>query len=171
MTRGGKELANIPGWEITQEHHDTFNLARLGAVDTALVAGQYRRVGLYTCPAATAVGAGYGDLAGQETAEGRIYFNAVDDAAPGVAFDGYVRLSVLDPQQRVLATIYQGRTEDLRLGAADQRLRRVLKEIPQAWITQDYSMELQINPDAAVTFGAANSTLLMSVTSARARRA
>lgn len=137
----------------------------LPAADVVCVAGVFQEVGRYTLSAGEALEPGYDVLVGLESAPGRIFIDAQDNAAAD--YDGDVRLMLYDERDFPLATVWQARTEDLRLGAAARAARTPFPSTGKT-IGPDQSLVLMFRPDAPATFsaGTTNNTLcLIDVTS------
>lgn len=149
---------------IDRPFRSTLNKANLFAADKAVVAGEFVQLGKYTIPAGVAIAPGYGAMEGQDTAAGRILIAMMNNAAaPGVAIEGLLRLSVRNPQDRPVMILWESRTERVRLGATDPKI-----QVPFPWMnaiaTEDFSLVLEFRADAAGTAGSANSTCLVDVT-------
>jgi hypothetical protein len=133
----------------------------LGAVDVALVATKYREVGRFTVPAGTAYAIGYGGNPGQDSAEGRFYAD-INSIVPG-DLDGMVRLVLLDPQERVLETLFECHTSQLRTSATDRSQQLPVPE-HAAKIGEDYSIAFEMKPDADGTVDVSACILYLDVT-------
>ena len=161
--------ARIPGWEFLSDFHDVFNAARVGLVAITTSTTQWLQFGRFQCPAGLAFGMGYGDMRSMEAAPGRIHINLRTVAPANI--DGMIRIVQLDPQLSPIQTCWQGRSDDLRLGAADPTIRAPFAEDPRFWISQDFSFSFEVLGDAAQLVAVAASTILVSMTQARVRRA
>lgn len=149
----------------------TLGIADFMTADVATLAGQWNELGRYTLKAGMGLAIGYGAMEGLDAAAGRIYADIKDNGvAPGTATNGKLRIDLESPQKRVIRTIFESRTERLRTTLTDPT-----KQIPlpyhDAVATEDYSFVLRFMPDAAVTVGKTNSSLLMDVTTFDVSRA
>jgi hypothetical protein len=142
----------------------TLGTGDLIAGDTVCPANQYVELGRYVVQAGVALALGYGSMEGQDSANGRLYLNLMNNGvSPGAAVNGKIRIDIHNAQDRVQSTIFEGRTERLRTSVTDPR-----QQLPFPWInaitTEDVCFVLKFRPDAAVTVGKANSTLSMDAT-------
>jgi len=127
----------------------TLNASLLNmTTDVVCAAGVPARLGYFTVPAGQAYSVGYGPFVGRSDAIGHAMLILIDDAAG--AEEGLVSLEVRDPQGRHKATIFEARTEELKLGAADPGLRMPLAE-DAGMINEDDRIELWFTSDAADT--------------------
>ena len=125
LPNGGGALANVP-----------------------VNANQFIEVGRVVVPSGTAYDLGVGDLKSQADAIGRIFADLRDTTvAPGAKIDGIVRIDLHDPQNRVLRTVYQGRTEMLRTSQGDRRQQYPFskRNVRAGW---NYAFVLKVMPDA-----------------------
>lgn len=129
-------------------------------VSTQCVAGNPIILGMYEIPAGELVSIGYGSLAGQESAPGRIYIDLQSSTA---AVEGLVRISAFSPQNRPIEIMREYRTETLRQNSTDRT-----KQIPfpehEAYISEDKKIVLEFIADTTVTVDKAKSTILMDIT-------
>lgn len=127
---------------------------------TTCVAGNPIVLGMYEVPAGELVSIGYGNLAGQESATGRIYIDL--QSATG-AVEGLVRISAFSPQNRPYEILREYRTETLRQNASDRT-----KQIPfpehELYVSEDKKIVLEFIADSAVTVDKSKSTILMDIT-------
>lgn len=128
------------------------------------VANQFVELGRYTVQAGVALALGYESMSGQDSANGRLYLDMRDSStAPGLVADGRIRLDIHNAQDRVQATVFEGRTERLRSSLSDPR-----QQLPFPWInaiaTEDVVFVLKFRSDAVVTVGRTNSKLSMDAT-------
>lgn len=161
--------AALPGFQFLNDFHDHWNAARITLAAITTSTTQWLQFGRLQCPAGIAYGMGYGDLISQESALGRIFLNLQTVAPANI--DGMIRVVQLDPQLTPIQVCFQARSEDLRLGAADPTLRMPFAEDPRYWISQDFSFAFEIIGDAAQLINVPASTVRISMTQARVRRA
>ena len=126
-----------------------------------LVADTFQKVGEYTVLAGEAIQAGFGSLAGQHSAEGRVYVDLQDDAAAD--YDGVVRLEVHNARDRHQETLFESRTEVLRTSATDRTQQLPFPKIAGA-IGQDAKLVLTFKPDDAGTLHQDNTNIAMDAT-------
>lgn len=146
---------------LINPYRSALTAADLLDADTACVAGKFVEVGRYTVPAGMAICLGYGGLAGQDQAEGRIY-SKLQKAGPA-AVPGMVRLVLLDPQDRPVETLFEARTEQLETSATDRTQQMPFPEHP-AKFGEDWTLSFQLKGDAADTVDVSICTLFMEVT-------
>lgn len=148
---------------LTNAYHDTLNLSRLGmTAGVAISNTQYTEFGRITCPAGTAYEIGFGDLKGLDNAEGRIFLD-VETVTP-TAFDGFIRIDVHDPQNRVKATVTQRRTDELRTTKTDPT-KQLPMSATKVRIGKDWSFVFKMQADAGGnTMDNTKSALLCSMT-------
>lgn len=115
--------------------------------DTVLSNGKYVELGRYTVPAGTAVAIGYGGNVGQDSAQGRFYADINDDTATPADEDGMLRLVLLDPQERVVETLFECHTSQLRTSATDRTQQLPMPEHP-AKFGEDWILALEMKGDA-----------------------
>ncbi|MBK5251101.1 MAG: hypothetical protein JJE29_00425 [Peptostreptococcaceae bacterium] len=137
---------------MAKKFKTTLNAALLGMdTDVVCAAGVPARLGTFTIPAGQAYSVGYGPFVGRSDAIGHAMLVLMDDTAvTPEAEEGLVSLEVRDPQGRHKATIFEARTEELKLGAADPGLRMPLAE-DAGMINEDDRIELWFTSDAADT--------------------
>lgn len=137
----------------------------ISAVTVPVLVGQYVELGRKTVQAGVALALGYDSMSGQDAAAGRFYFDLRDNAAsPGAILNGTLRIDVQNAQNRVQATIWEGRMETLRTSASDRRQQLPLPFI-NAVSTEDVSFVFMFKADASGTVGKVNSTVLIDATS------
>jgi hypothetical protein len=142
----------------------TLGIGDFMVADVPVVTNQFVELGRYTVQAGVALALGYGSMEGQDSANGRLYLDLRNNAAsPGVVLNGKLRLDIHNAQDRVQATIWEGRTERIRTSATDPR-----QQLPMPWInaitTEDVSFVLKFRADAAGTVGKANTVLSLDAT-------
>lgn len=156
---------------LTDEFVAAWNaVAIMGSTDTALVAGQYIQVGSIVVPAGTVYVLGSGAHRAQESATGRIYMDLRDTtASPGAQIQGFVRWVLMDPQSRIRATIWEGRSEQLRTTLSDRRQQLPFPQLPNYGASWQWSLILQVNADTGSvgngTISHTNTVALVSYTS------
>jgi hypothetical protein len=149
---------------LKNPYRSTLNSTNLiAAAAPATVLNQFIELGRYTLPAGVALELGAGVQSGQMDAVGRIYADLRTAAA--VAVNGMVRLDLVNPQNRVIATLFEGRTDSLRNATlADRRTYIPFPKLNSA-IGQDWAIVMKLQGDAAaVTATAAQSTVLVDCT-------
>lgn len=131
---------------------------------TAVVAGQFNKLGERKIEAGEELSVGYGQQDGQESAQGRIFADIRDNAAsPGAVVPGVFRLQVYSPQNRPMFILGEWRTETLSTGSGDRTKQVPLKE-DQYLLTEDKKLVLEFMPDAAATIGKVNTKILLDTT-------
>lgn len=147
---------------ITNSYHRSMTDAQLGmTADVALVAGEFRTLGVYTVPAGQAFAVGFGDLQGQDSAIGRAYLDL--NAAGPTDINGIIRFVLQDANQNTILTLWEGRTETLRTSATD-RTQQIPFPIKKVRVYEDYRVVMQCNPDANATATAADTNGVFSCT-------
>jgi hypothetical protein len=129
--------------------------------DTTLATDKFTEIGRYTVPAGTAVAIGYGGSNGQDSAQGRFYAD-INKAGPADV-DGIVRLVLLDPQERVVETLFECHTAQLRTSATDRSQQLPMPEHP-AKFGEDWILALHMKGDAADLVDVSICVLYMDVT-------
>lgn len=106
------------------------------------------------------IGLGFGD-GGMDNALGRIVLDL--QTAASAKIDGLVRIQVLTPQDIPVATVFESRTENLRMGLTDYKSRMPFNEGQlNCRIGEDYKVQFVIFADATATIDKTKSTLLAS---------
>jgi len=96
-----------------------------------------------------------------DNALGRVLLDLKTSADADI--DGLVRIQILTPMDIPVATVFESRTENLRMGATDFKSRIPFNESQlNARITEDYKIQFVIFADATQVLSKANSTLLAS---------
>lgn len=149
---------------VTNPFRTTLGTGDFMAADVLCAVGQYVELGRNTVQAGVALALGYGSMEGQDSANGRLYLDVRNNGvAPGVIANGKVRIDIHNAQDRVIATIFEGRTERLRTSGTDPR-----QQLPFPWInavnTEDVSFVFKFRADAAVTVSKTNTILSMDAT-------
>lgn len=128
---------------------------------TICIPGNPIMLGEYVVPAGEMVKIGYGQLDGQENAQGRIFID-MRNTADGL-LDGFVRITAYSAQNRALEILQEYRTETLRQNETDRT-----KQIPfsehQAWVPEDKKIVLEFIADSAVTVDKVKTKVLMDIT-------
>jgi len=117
--------------------------------DTVLgLAGVWAQIGAgYVVPDGQAIRLGHGSLAGQDNAQGRLYFDMVDDAAGPE--DGMVRIVARNPSLTRAIILFQGSTNKGRAGAADDRYAQIPFPAIGDFIPENWVIAVEILPDLA----------------------
>lgn len=137
-----------------------FTVNDLIKADTVCVAGNPSKLGEYVVPAGELVSVGYGSLAGQESAQGRIFLDIQSDTK---AENGIIRISAHSPQNRPREIIREYRTEVIRQAESD-RTKQVPFPEHDLWVTEDKKIVLEFIADADCTVSKAKSKVLMDIT-------
>lgn len=136
----------------------------VSAATVAVVAGQYVELGRVTVPAGVGLALGFGGTPGQGEAEGRI--RASLNTSVPAAIQGRLRFTLNDPQDRVLETLYESRTEAIRPpGTADTRGTFAPFPFINAIASRSRSLVAWLRADAAATVSRAHSPILVEGTS------
>jgi hypothetical protein len=135
------------------------------AASTTVVSTQYTELGRTVVQAGVALAVGYEQMGGQDSATGRIFADFRDAAAsPGALVDGIIRLDIHNAQDRVEATIWEGRTEALRQVTNDRGTWIPLPFI-NAVMKEDTALVLKFKADSAsVVLGKTNTGLVIDTT-------
>lgn len=151
---------------IKNPYRSTLNASQLLAASIpTTVAGQFIELGRYTLPAGVALSLGHGIQTGQADSVGRMYADFKDDSTPAVDVDGMIRLDLHNPQDRVVSTLFEGRTESLRNATLTDR--RTYIPMPEQPVTvgQDWSIVLKLMADTSgLDIDAAVTTILFDAT-------
>ena len=131
---------------VRNKYRKTLTANDLITDGVTLIAGQYVELGRYEVEAGEALAVGYGQYGGQVNASGRAYL-FIQDSVPA-QLNGYIRIDLHSPQDRVIETVFEGRTEDLALGANDPTLRVPLP-FNYPFAKENRAFVLKMNADAA----------------------
>lgn len=149
---------------VQEKYRSAFTKSELISGDVVCAAGQFNRLGAYVVKAGEAISVGFGNQSGQQNAQGRIYIDLKDNAAaPGANTNGLLRMVAYSPQDRPVEIIWEARTESLRTNSSDRTQQNPYQE-HDLMVPEDKKLVLEFLPDAAVTVGKANSTVLMDIT-------
>lgn len=108
----------------------------------------WTEIGSYQVPDGTAIMLGNGSLIGQDNAQGRLYFDIIDDAAG--AEDGMIRIVAVNPTQTKEFILFQGSTTKGRSGDADTRAAQIpLPEQKDFVVPENWYIKIKMKPDAA----------------------
>lgn len=136
---------------LQNAYKSTLNQSIMGT-DPTTVVGQYVEIARYIVVAGQGIALGYGNLAGQSDAIGRIYMKIIDDTAGDVTLEpGMIRIEARNPQDRPIATLFEARTEDLNCNAlasptpADKVSFPMMKDV----LTEDFAIVVLLKADAA----------------------
>lgn len=141
--------------------------AELMPANVPVVAGVPTRLGVFSVPLGIVFGWGRGADLGLEDTEGRIFIDVRDSAAaPGGVVNGTIRLIAINSLGQDQEVYWEGRTENLRIGAASLRERSILPEL-EPIIPAGFSMALVFVSDTTVTLGSANTVILIAARRAR----
>lgn len=131
------------------------------AASTALVVGQYNKIGEVICPAGLYKKIGYGASNSQSDAQGRMY--AKLNTAASAEITGKLRISVFSPQDRSMAVIFEAPSAALNQNASDRTKQIPMPELPFA-IGKDYKFVFEFKPDTAGAITAAQSVIQIDTT-------
>lgn len=135
----------------------------IDAATVAVTAGDTIKLGEYQVPVGENIILGFGQSAGQESAEGRIYIDLKDaETTPGNV-DGTLRITLYSPQNRPVAIVDEFRTETLR-GSSTDRTKQVPYPERVYQITPYKKVVMEFISDADKTISKANSTVLIDIT-------
>lgn len=141
-----------------------FNGATMVGTSTACAVNTYTEVGRLMVPAGRRYALGAGAFAKLNEAVGRIYASIFNDAAaPGALIPGSIRLDMHDPTDHFVVTLFEMRTDAQGIASTTVSEQPVLPHMSPSG-SFNYSIVLKLLPDAAATFGAANSSLSISYT-------
>lgn len=117
-------------------------------------------LGQYVVPAGELVSIGYGNLDGQQNAQGRIFIDLQDTTK---AVDGLIRISAFSPQDRPKEIMREYRTETLRLNV-DDRTKQLAFPEHQLYISEDKKIVLEFIADTDCTVSKSKTKILMDIT-------
>lgn len=141
-----------------------FRLADFMAADVAVVTGQWNKLGEFQIDPGQIIALGYGELAGQQDASGRIFADFRDNtAAPGANFDGIVQIAIYDANDHPMMILDEYRTEQLRTSSSDRR-EQIALPFNNTYASQYKKYVLFFKPDAAGTISHTNSKLMLDTT-------
>ena len=131
-------------------------------------AGVYTILGKRQIQAGELLSLGYGQGAGQDTADGRIFVDIRDNSAsPGVVIKGKARLTAYTPQMRPLVILGEYRIETLNQNSTDRTKQLAYPESVYQ-LSEDKYLVLEFMPDATSTVGANNSSAVVDITEVQA---
>ena len=113
----------------------------LGAV------ANWTTIGSYTVPDGVAIMVGTGTSGSQADAQGRCYFDIVDDAAG--AEEGMIRVVAVDPENTSRITLMEKSTTTGRSGDADTRSGQIPLPERGPWLLPATKIQVEMKPDAA----------------------
>lgn len=146
----------------------TFTKQQLMPADVACVANIPIRLAEFVVPLGKVFAWGRGLDLGLTDTEGRIFLDMRGTgAAPGAIVDGTVRLVAINQLGQEQEIYWEGRTEQLRLGATILRDRMILPN-QEPLVPNGFSLAVVFISDTTVTVGQANTTILID--GRRARR-
>lgn len=140
----------------------------IGTSTVTLVKGQYVDIGVLKVKADEYVGMGYGEDTAQNTAQGRIFFEAKDNSGTPVAIEGMFRIYMTSSQQ--LPVGEKPVVIDVDLAALAQGSGNRTQQIPlpfnNVMLSKDKEFHFQIMNTAASaqTLSLANSKALIDIT-------
>lgn len=129
-------------------------------VTTGSSTDTFYQIGSFEVPFGQAVELGLGVNAGYDNARGRLYAD-LKDAVPADV-DGMVRIVMYNATRTKSKILWQGRTEKLRAGTADDRQSQIPFPQTGVVIPEKYFIDIEFKPDAGGSVvSAANSTVLI----------
>lgn len=141
-----------------------FNGASMAGTTAACPALQYTEIGRLMVPAGRRYALGSGAFTKLNEATGRIFASIFNNAAaPGALIPGSLRLDLHDPTDHFVVTLMETRTDAQGLTSTSPSEQPVLPHMSPSG-SFNYSLVALLLPDAAATFGAANSALSISYT-------
>lgn len=141
--------------------------AELMPANVTVVAGVPTRLHEFEIPIGLIFGWGKGADLGLEDTEGRVFIDIRDAAAaPGGVVNGLIRLIAVNALGQEQEVYWEGRTENLRVGAGSLRERTILPEL-EPLVPAGFRMCLVFIADVNATLGTANTTILISARRAR----
>jgi len=141
--------------------------AELMPANVTVVAGVPTRLHEFVIPLGLLFGWGKGGDLGLEDTEGRVFIDVRDAAAaPGGVVNGLIRLIAVNALGQEQEVYWEGRTENLRIGAGSLRERTILPEL-EPLVPAGFRMALVFIADVGATLGTANTTILISARRAR----
>ena len=150
-------------------YRSTLNTADIiNAATVTLVKGQYVDIGVLKVSADEYVGMGYGDDNTQDSAQGRIYFDAKDNSGTPVAIQGMFRIYMTSSQQLPISE--KPVVIDIDLAAlangSNDRSGQIPFPFNNVMLSKDKEYHFQIMNTAASaqTLSLANSKALLDIT-------
>lgn len=141
-----------------------FNGPTMVGTTTACPVNIYTEIGRLMVPAGRRYALGAGLYSKLNEAIGRIYASIFNDAtAPGALIPGSLRLDLHDPTDHFVTTLFEMRTDAQGIASTTPSEQPVLPHMSPSG-SFNYSIVAKLLPDAASTFGAANSSLSISYT-------
>lgn len=131
------------------------------SADVLCTAGQYTEFGRYVIGSGRYVTLGWGYLASQSDADGRIYFNPETTVA--AAMTGTLLISVFTPEDRHFMDLFEDRTENLFTSATDRTKQLPFPETGEGY-GKDWILKLFFKPDATGTIDFGTTELVMAIT-------
>lgn len=153
----------MPNNALVNSFRSTLINDDLISADTLLILGQFIETGRVTIPAGVAMAIGYGPLRGHHEAIGRAY---ADFKASATDIDGLLRLDLHNPQDRVIKTLFESRTESLRSTQTDRTVQLPFSDDTGVVFGEDWSLVLKIKADTLTdyTLVLATSIIMFDVT-------
>lgn len=141
-----------------------FKLSDFMSADTAVVTGQWNKLGQVQINPGQIIALGFGELAGQQDASGRVFIDIRDNtASPGAVFEGTIQLAIYDANDHPLMVLDEYRTEQVRTSSTDRR-EQIALPFNNVYASQYKKYCLFFKPDVAGTISHTNSKLLMDTT-------
>jgi hypothetical protein len=155
---------------LTDEFASVWDAATLFPANVAgLSTTQWVQIAGILVPVGTVFALGSGDLAGQNTATGRAFLDLQSTDTTAITLEGKLRWVLLDPQDRVRATVWQGHTLMLNTTLSDRRQQLPWPLLKQFAAGYQWTFALQMKMETTTSttnaISASLSTALMSYTS------
>lgn len=148
--------------KLGMPYRTALKMSDFGSADKVMTQNVWEQVGSYTVPAGHAIALGYGGLVGQDSANGRIYFDPNTIVPADIA--GSVRIAVHNARDEFVRILFEARTEQLRTSATDRQQQLPFPLIPMR-VWQDWKIIVYIRNDVAgETFDISASVLLADST-------
>lgn len=144
-----------------QTFRTAFTLDNFMTASKAVIAGEFTKIGEYKVQAGEIIEVGYGGIASQSDAIGRIYAKFATSASAEVT--GKLRMHVYSPQNRPLRIIHEFHTSALNTVETD-RTKQTPLPYSDIQIGEDYKLVLEFEPDANATIDPTKSKLIMDMT-------
>lgn len=134
----------------------------------ACTAGVFTQLGKRQIQAGELLSLGYGQGAGQDTADGRIFVDIRDNSAsPGAVVKGKLRLTAYTPQMRPLVILGEYRIETLNQNNNDRTKQLPFPESVYQ-LSEDKYLVMEFMPDSTATVGQSNSSCVIDITEVQA---
>lgn len=146
---------------VSNPHRSGFNAAKFTFLAQVLTTTTYTEVARITVPVGVAYALGYGTMAGQDNAQGRVYMDT--ETSTPAEIKGAIRIDLHDSQDRVVKTLFEARSEETHTSVSDRRQQLPFPSISDV-ATQNMAIVVKMKADAALTPSAANCSWFMDAT-------